>query len=93
MKYLWKFHWDGGRCGSLEGLFVATEDKVSELIGQQVYFGEVLGKYSDIFGVIEGEEITKVNLDTETVERVTKILGETWSGYNPFDYIEDKEDN
>ena len=92
MNYLWGFHWNCGRQGVLEGLFVATEDEINDLIGQRVYFGEVLGKYSEIYGPIEEEEITKVGLDVETVEKITDVLGDTWSGYNPFDFVEEEND-
>lgn len=44
MKYLYKFHWDCGRNGDLQGLFVATEDEVKDAIGSEAYFGEVLGE-------------------------------------------------
>jgi hypothetical protein len=86
-RFLWRFYWDCGRQGSVEGLFVATESEVKEAIGRDVYFGEILGKYSEVSGTIEDGEIKKIDLDTETVERVTKLLGDTWSGYNPLEYI------
>ncbi len=86
-RFLWQFEWDCGRQGDLEGLFVATEAEVQELMGQDVNFGEVLGKHSEVYGTIEEGEITKVELDTETVEKVTAILGDTWSGYNPLEYV------
>ncbi len=89
-RYLWKFHGDCGRQGDLYGLFAATEEEVSELIGRNVYFGEVLGKHSDISGTIEEDEITKMELDTETVEKVSAILGDCWSGYDPRNYVEDE---
>jgi hypothetical protein len=92
MNYLWKFYWDCGRSGEVEGLFVATEDEVNAVIGQGVYFGEILGKHSEVRGTIDEGEITKVNLDTETVEKVSKILGSTWSGYNPLEYLEESDD-
>ena len=99
MNYLWKFFWDCHRQGSVRGLFVATEEEVKSIIGKSVYFGEILGKHSEVYGVIEDGEITKVDLDSETVDKVSKILGTTWSGYNPLnylseddDYSEDKED-
>lgn len=87
-NYLWKFYWDCRRQGGVEGLFVATEDKVKDLIGKQADFGEILGKHSEVYGTIEEGEITKVNLDSETVDKVTIILGETWSGYNPIHYVQ-----
>lgn len=86
-RYLWKFNWDCGRQGSVSGLFVATEDDVKESIGADIRFGEILGKHSEVEGTLEEGEITKVDLDSETVEKVAKILGEAWSGYNPLDYI------
>jgi len=86
-KYLWKFEWDCGRQGTLEGLFVATKEEVQSLIGKQVNFGEVLGKHSEVYGTIEEGEVTMIILDAKTVEKVAKILGDTWSGYNPLYYI------
>lgn len=86
-KYLWKFYWDCGRSGSLSGLFVATENEIKEAIGREVYFGEVLGKHSEVYGQLEEGDITRVNLDSETVEKVEKVLGETWSGWNPLHYV------
>lgn len=86
-RFLWKFEWDCGRQGTLESLFVATEEEVKELIGQEVNFGEVLGKHSEVYGTIDEGEITQVDLDSETVEKVTAILGDTWSGYNPLHYV------
>lgn len=88
-KFLWKFNWDCGRQGEVEGLFVATEEEVNGIIGKEVYFGEILGKHSEVYGTIEDGEISKINLDCETVEKVTALLGKTWSGYNPIEYIED----
>jgi len=92
-KYLWRFHVDCGRQGDLEGLFVATEQEIKDTIGKYAYFGEVLGKHSEIYGDIEEKEITKVDLDSETVAKVSKILGDTWSGFNPMHYIQYKCSN
>jgi uncharacterized protein YdcH (DUF465 family) len=86
-RYLWKFHWDCRRNGQLTTLFVATEDEVKSLYGKEVNFGEVLGKHSEVSGTIEENEITKMELDSETVEKVCAILGTTWSGYNLFEYV------
>jgi DNA-directed RNA polymerase subunit RPC12/RpoP len=85
-KYLWRFHWDCGRNGDVEGLFVATEEEVEDLIGRTVWFGEILGKHSEVYGTIEEGDVEKIDLDPETVQKVTVILGETWSGYNPMEY-------
>ena len=90
-NYLWKFEWDCGRQGDLEGLFVATENEVKGLMGKKIYFGEVLGKHSEISGTMEESDVEKVEIDSETIDKVTKILGETWSGFNPFDYLNEED--
>jgi len=86
-KYLYKFNWDCGRQGEVEGLFVATESEVEYAIGKEAYFGEILGKHSEVYGTIEEGEITKIDIDSNSVTQVAEHLGETWSGYNPLHYI------
>lgn len=86
-RFLFSYSADCGRSGSLEGLFVATQEEVDNLIGSYAYFGEVLGKHSEVAGNLEANEFEKMDLDSETVEKVTKILGENWSGFDPRNYI------
>src|SRR5690554_1652074 len=86
-KFLWKFHWYFGRQGDVNGLFVATEDEVENAIGGDVYFGEILGKHSEVRGTIERKDVTKVDIDSESVMKVANHLGMTWSGYNPLNYL------
>lgn len=92
-EYLFKMDFDCGRMGTVEGLFVAKQSDVDELVnsGQTIYFGEVLGKHSDITGPLEANEVKRVDLDAETVRKVKLVLGRTWSGYNPFDYLPEEE--
>jgi hypothetical protein len=86
-KYLWKFYWDCGRAGELDGLFVATEEEVEYAKGKHAYFGEVLGKHSEVYGTIDEGDIWKLDVSPEAVEEVSKVLGHDWSGFNPLDYI------
>lgn len=86
-KYLWQFEWDCGRSGYVEGLFVATEKEVENAVGKDLYFGEILGKHSEVYGVFEEGEAEKLDVSPEAVEEVSQYLGETWSGYNPLHYI------
>lgn len=88
MKYLWKFKWDCGRVGDIEGLFVATEGEIKDALDKDVYFGEVLGKHSEVYGFLGEDDVTKIDIDTDTMEKVTSVLGKTWSGYNPLEYIQ-----
>jgi len=86
---LWKFFWDCGRMGSLDGMFFATESQMLEMYGNQIYFGEVLGKHSEIYGTLEEKDVELVTDDPNDIEVLTRVLGTgTISGFNPFDYYE-----
>lgn len=87
MKNLYKFKWNCGRQGTLQGLFVSTDTEVENAIGSEAYFGEVLGKHSEVYGEIEKGDIVKLDVSVEAVEEVSKYLGDTWSGFNPLHYI------
>lgn len=78
---LWSFFWDCRRQGEVEGLFTATKEEVDAAIGKQVYFGEILGKHSDVYGTLEEGEITLESDDPLVV------LNAKESGYNPLDYL------
>ena len=77
---LWQFGWDCGRQGEVTGIFKATKNQVENIIGQEVYFGEILGKHSDIYGAIDKGEITLVS------DNPAYVLNASESGYNPFEY-------
>jgi hypothetical protein len=88
-KKLFAFHFDCGRMGDLNGLFISTDEAVKAITGQEVNFGEVLGKHSEISGPIEAEDITEKSADQDLIEKLEGIFGATVSGYSPFDYIEE----
>jgi hypothetical protein len=88
---LYKFHWDCGRMGSLEGLLFATPEEIESALGKEVYFGEVLGKHSEIYGTINLKDFEKLEIDNETVLKLYNVIDDrTLSGYNPFEYIEER---
>lgn len=91
MKTIYKLHFDCGRMGSLDGIFIEEKEKVEELIesGREVWFGEVLGKHSEIFGPIESpEDITFITDDQKVIDIFEQY--DLCTGYNPFDYLEDE---
>lgn len=92
MKKLYRFDFDCGRQGSLYGTFVADEKDIANAIGKRMYFGEVLGKHSDISGNLDEEEhLYVVTDDQDFVEKFEKFNCD--SGYNPLNYIRsDKND-
>ena len=91
-KAIYKFYQDHGRMGSLEGIFVADPKEVKQLIDseKEVYFGEVLGKHSEIYGPISEGEIKMVSDDPAFVKLFE--AHDLSSGFCPFDYIEDTFD-
>ena len=86
-KRLWKFKWECGRMGDIEGLFIATKKEVDSVIGIEVYFGEVLGKHSEIYGTIDEGEIIECDASDATIEELEDMFGLSVCGYNPLDYI------
>jgi hypothetical protein len=94
MKKLYKLYIDVGRMGSLTGSFVREESDTKKLIGRTVYFGEILGKHSNIYETIEEGHITEVTDDQDFIEKAEKY-GLDSVGVNPFDYIDeyDEEDD
>lgn len=81
---LWSFYWDCGRQGEVEGLFKATKEEVENAIGKEVYFGEILGKHSEVFGTIEEGEIELVS------DNSIEVMNATESGYNPLEYLKEE---
>lgn len=92
MKKLYSFNWNCGRMGWIDGLFVAEESEVDEAIGKKVYFGEVLGKHSEIYGTLKEQNLAVVSEDQEKIDWLVSIIGNTCYGHNPLEYIADEEE-
>lgn len=86
MRKLYRWHWDCGRMGSLEGVFVADEEDVRAAYGRRVYFGKVLGKHSDVHGTLEESEFTILTDDQDFIAKAL-MYGVAHSGYDPLSYI------
>ena len=86
--YKWNCHF--GRMGDLEGLFVATESGVAAAIGKRAYFGEVLGKHSEVYGDLEASEFTVLSEEKSVVEFVREHGP---FGFNPLAYVKTPCDN
>jgi len=87
MLKLYKFFWDCGRMGEIDGLFVADDKTVAETIGKELYFGEVLGKHSEIYGTLKKKDLTIISEDQEKINWLVDTLqGYSISGRNPLDF-------
>ena len=91
MKKIYKFRWDVGRMGHLDSIFTADDEDVKKAIGQQVYFGEVLGKHSEIYGPLEEKDIKVLTDDQDFIKKAEEI-GLDHSGYNPLHYLPEEEE-
>ena len=83
MRKLYSFFWDCGRMGDVEGLFIAEESEVDAAIGSEVYFGEILGKHSNIRGTLSSEDLKVISDEQDKICWLLDIVGPDVSGYNP----------
>lgn len=94
MKLLVRFEWDVRRMGKVESLFVTTKEEIDNFVGKEIYFGEILGKHSEISGTLDAEDITTVSEDQDFINKLVEILGTTRiSGRCPFDYLPEEEED
>ena len=91
-KLLVKYHEDFGRMGSLDGLFICTKTQLESIKNLDIYFGEVLGKHSEIISDEAYKHCEIVQTKDGDIEVLERLLGEgTISGFNPLDYTEECE--
>jgi hypothetical protein len=90
-KAIYRFFWDCGRQGNLHGVFVAYKDALEYAVGKELYFGEVLGKHSEVYGTFEASDLELVSDDVKDVEVFERLNLAT--GYNPLDYLPDDDES
>ena len=81
-EVLYQFGWDCGRQGYVEGIFKAKKSFVKSVIGNEVYFGEILGKHSEVYGTLEEGDLIILSEDPIVVTNTPE------SGYNPLEYMQ-----
>ena len=91
MKNLYSFYWDCGRQGEVEGRFLATKEEVNNAIGKEIYFGEILGKHSEIYGKLEKNEIKIITDNQDFLKMAEDLEINLSSGFNPLSYIQEEE--
>jgi len=94
MKKIYEFGVNCGRMGDLDGMFIADEEEVNKIMGKNIYFGEVLGKHSEISIDLEEEHLTVKTDDQDFITKFIEIMGAgTISGYSPLDYYDPEMDS
>lgn len=89
MKKLYSYS-DSGRGWTIEGVFASTDEELKRLYGKDLYYGECAGKHSELTFRFDEGDFTVVTEDQEFIEKFEQLLG--YTGYNPFDYLEDDEE-
>lgn len=91
MKQLVLYRLDCGRMGEIVSLFVTTDAELKAAYGKDVYFGEVLGKHSDIGAGLSPDDITVVSEDQAFIAQYQEVMKANESvGYNPLSYINER---
>lgn len=62
---------------------------MTDAIGKRVYFGEILGKHSEILGELEEKDLRVLTEYHDFIEKFEEFG--CASGYNPLQYIEGSE--
>lgn len=94
MKKLYKFEWEIKRGGEVEGLFIADDQTIKEALGKDVYFGEILGKHSEVYGTLDEEDLTVITDKPEHIAMLEEIFeSSTLNGYNPLEYMGEEEED
>jgi hypothetical protein len=83
---VYKLNFSCGKQGDLTGVFIAKKNHIKILLENkiEVYFGEVLGKHSRIYGKIEEKNIELVSDSSEVIDVIKTHKLE--NGFNPFEY-------
>ena len=92
-KLLVHFQWYVRRMGIVESLFICTQEEIDNAIGKEIYFGEILGKHSEIYGTLDKDDITVKSEDQDLIDKLQDITGSTTiSGHNPLSYFREEEE-
>jgi len=80
MLKLFVFHADWGRMGTVESVFMGSEEDVAKMYGKTVYLGDILGKHSDVSVDIDEDSFEVHKIDEATIAILLKIFGHHISG-------------
>lgn len=98
MKKIYYFKWDQGRNGIVDSLFIADSEIVEQCIGKDVWFGEILGKHSEVFGTLEEKDFKVIPDEPGIIAWFEKNFPVFWrgghafveiTGYCPLLYVEE----
>ena len=83
---------DCGRMGYVEGTFISSEEEIEKASGKRVYFGEILGKHSEVYFDDFDELEVSIETDDPAAVKIFEDYNLT-SGYNPLGYIDEEDED
>lgn len=90
MVGIYKMDVEYGRQGDVTGIFLADGEDVQEIIGHELYFGEILGKHSEVVFSLEQGDLKLATNNPIAVDIFRRYKLD--SGYNPFNYLPEEEE-
>ena len=90
MKKLYKFKWNFPY-GIVDGLFIADEKDVENLYERTIDFGDILGRFSKVSGIVNYKDIEEISDCQGLVVQLEELFGKTISGYNPLEFLKREE--
>ena len=90
---LYQYNEGFGRMGDLDSVFIATDEEMKSIKNKNLYFGEVLGKHSEIIGTVDDNTIKLLSDNGTVVSVLLDVFPEGHiSGICLFDYEVEEED-
>lgn len=89
MNKIYRFYEDCGRMGRLDGTFVSTDEKIKAMLGKTAYFGEALGKHSEISVELAESNFTVLTDDQAFIDKAVEY-GLLPNGFSPANYMEEE---
>lgn len=78
--------------GSIDGLFITTREMYDKCIGKYVYFGEVLGKHSEVDLTISEDDLEIISNDPDLISKLGDLFkGNTLCGSHLFDMVDPEQ--
>jgi hypothetical protein len=89
-KELYKFEVRLGDA-TISGMFISTEEEVSDLYEKEIYFGNILGPESEVAVKMSDDLFLKLEVSANAVAELEQNCGTSIVGYNPLDYASMEE--
>lgn len=80
--------------GFVGGLFVAEKSDIEEMVGHNIYMGEIQGKHSEVQVEFEMSDFVVFSEDENIINMlIEKAGGNTICGYNPSERYKELKDD